>query len=68
MEIFIEKENRKVSYDIKEGENKIIKDILSDLNISLESVLIVKNKQIVLEDEKVNNNDRLKILSVVSGG
>lgn len=66
MEIYLEKENKFIQYKI-EGE-KILKDILKELNVNIDSVILSKNDEIALEDEIVNNNDKLKILSVVSGG
>lgn len=47
---------------------KKIKEILKDLNISVSSVLILKNKQISLEEQEINNEDSLELLAVVSGG
>ena len=66
MEIYIEKEN--TTKQIKLEKNKKIKEVLKELRISLNSVIIVKNDTICLEDEKVSDEDKIKILSVVSGG
>lgn len=66
MEIFIERENKTVNLEI-DGE-QTIKRILKKLNLSTESVIIIKNNDISLEDELVSNTDKLKLLSVVSGG
>lgn len=66
MKVFIEKENKTVEMNLSE-KRKII-DILNELNIILDSVILVKNNQIALEDSLISNDDELKILSVVSGG
>ena len=66
MDIFIERENKTIKYELKKSQ-KII-EILKELNITLESVILIKNDEIALEDEIVKNTDKLKLLSVVSGG
>lgn len=66
MEIYIEKDDKKLSKSI-EGEISC-EEILKELDISNESVLLVKNGNVCLEDETITDEDELKILSVVSGG
>ena len=66
MEIFLEKDNKTINKEIK---NPIkITELLKELNITKESIIIVKNNNIALEDETIENTDNLKLLSVVSGG
>ena len=66
MEVFIEKNNetKKIILNKKVKFNKI----LDEMGISLESVILVKNGEVCLEDEEVSNDDKIKLLSVVSGG
>ncbi len=45
-----------------------ITEIAQKLGINLEEVIIVKNDELVTEDTKLNNNDVIKFLSVISGG
>jgi sulfur carrier protein ThiS len=52
----------------KELEVSSIKEAASKLNINLGEVIITKNNELVTEDTKLNNNDKLKFLSVISGG
>lgn len=66
MEIFIEKDNKTINLEIKEL--KSLKNILKELNISVESVILVKNDEVCLDEELVSNEDKIKLLSVVSGG
>ena len=66
MEIFLERENKTINIEIKNKKSLI--EILKQLNISNDSVILVKNNNICLEDEIVSNKDKIKILSVVSGG
>jgi dTDP-glucose pyrophosphorylase len=66
MKLFIEKENK--TFELAMEREKSIKELLKEQGISLESVILIKNNEIVLEDEEVSNSDTLKLLSVVSGG
>lgn len=66
MEAFLEKENKTISIELKK--EKSLKDILKELNISIDSVILVKNDEVCIEDEMVSNEDKIKLLSVVSGG
>lgn len=66
MEVFLERDNKTLDIEIKK--EIPISKLLKQLNISTESVIIVKNNEIALEDEIVTNEDKLKLLSVVSGG
>ncbi|MCA9486420.1 MoaD/ThiS family protein [Candidatus Woesearchaeota archaeon] len=45
-----------------------LKELLKKENILIESVILVKNGQVCLEDEKITDKDEVKLLSVLSGG
>lgn len=64
MKIFIEKENKLL--ELKETCTG--KKLLEKLNINPATVILVKNEEVVLEDELLEKNDDIKILSVISGG
>lgn len=66
MEIFLEKENKSINVEVKGS--KTILEILKELGINTDSVIIVKNDEVCLEDESVTDADKLKFLSVISGG
>lgn len=66
MKYFLEKDNKYENYEIQKP--RTIKKFLQTLNISNESVILIKNGEICLEEELLENTDELKILSVVSGG
>lgn len=66
MEIYLERDDKTIQIPLEE--EKVVKDLLKEQDIPLESVIIVKNGSICLEDETVTDNDSIKILSVVSGG
>ncbi len=63
MEIYIEKTNETVGHTpCTAGE------LLKDLGINPDTVLVAKNDEVVLLDEDLSETDKIKILSVVSGG
>ncbi len=65
MKLIIEKENKTKNLKI----SKIsAKDLLKKLKISQNTVLVIKNNELVCEDELIVNKDDVKIVSVVSGG
>jgi sulfur carrier protein len=64
MKIFIEKTNTKKNIKFK----GTVKAILKKLNVNIEEVIVVKNGELVSEDDIIADKDRIKILSVVSGG
>jgi sulfur carrier protein ThiS len=66
MKIYYERDKKEEEIEIKKP--KKIKQLLEERGISLESVILVKNDKIALEDEFVEDKDELKLLSVVSGG
>lgn len=66
VEIYLERENKTINHNLKKDTK--LKDLLKELNISISSIILVKNNEITLEDDFVKEDDKIKILSVVSGG
>ncbi len=66
MKVYIEKDDK--TLDIKLDKPMVLKELLKELDTSVESVIVQKNGSICLEDATVNDTDELRILSVVSGG
>ena len=61
--VFIERENRNVNVKAKN-----VSELLKNLKINKEVVLVVKNNVLVTEDEKLNEDDKIELVSVISGG
>ncbi len=61
--VFIEKENRTENVKARNA-----KEAMKLLNVNPETVLIVKNNELILAEENLNEKDELKLLSVISGG
>ncbi|MEK6835600.1 MAG: MoaD/ThiS family protein [Nanoarchaeota archaeon] len=62
--VFIERENKFV----KNVKARNAEQVMQILNINPETVLIIKNNELILAEENLNDNDDLKFLSVISGG
>lgn len=67
MKVYVEKEDRSINIDVKKDKHNG-KSLLGFLKINPSTVLIVRNDEIVLEDEIFEDDDEIKILSVISGG
>jgi sulfur carrier protein ThiS len=62
--IYLEREKETVK---KEFSGKIT-ELLVELNVNKETIVVVKNGEVVSEEERCEGSDELKLLSVVSGG
>jgi len=64
MKVFIERDNVKKTISFSGSSSNLLKL----LGINAEEVLIVKNGELVSLDEFIEDDDEIKLLSVVSGG
>ena len=64
MQIFMERTQEKLDKSF----SGLAKDLLLSLSIGTEEVLIIRNGQLVTEDEELVDSDDIKLLSVISGG
>ncbi len=64
--VFIDKKNKNMAIELNKAST--IYDLLKKLSINPVTVIVSRNNELVLEDEKLNNNDKIRILSVISGG
>tara|TARA_Y100000034_G_C6887219_1_gene407502 strand:+ start:447 stop:659 length:213 start_codon:yes stop_codon:yes gene_type:complete len=63
VQVYIESEN------ITKNVNALTpQEILKKLKINPETVIISRNEELILLDQKLENNDEIKLLSVISGG
>ena len=65
IKVFNEKENHHQTVEFLGTD---LKELLKQININSETVLIVKNNEVVTIDEPLQDNDDVKLLSVISGG
>ncbi len=66
--IAIEVSYRGKKKNLKIKNTSTIEEVLENLGINREAVIVSKNGEIVPEDERIKNGDKLKIMDVVSGG
>ncbi|MBI2668778.1 MoaD/ThiS family protein [Candidatus Woesearchaeota archaeon] len=45
-----------------------VEELLQHLKINPETVIVVRNDEVLTADEAVKNNDEIELLSVISGG
>jgi sulfur carrier protein len=45
-----------------------IKDLLQEMEIPLETVVVKKNQQIVIEEESLEEGDTIEVIRVIYGG
>ena len=64
MKVYVEKENKLLELD----KSCTGKELLEELGIKENTVLIIKNDEVVLSNETLSEKDEIKILSVISGG
>ncbi|MBI2652347.1 MoaD/ThiS family protein [Candidatus Woesearchaeota archaeon] len=64
--VFIDRENKNTALQLEN--NSIVADLLKKLDINSVTVIVSRNNELILEDEKLSDNDEIKILSVISGG
>ncbi len=64
MEVFIEKESKQMQVDFSGS----VKELLDKIRVNAAEVLVVVNGELATDDDKVSENDKVKVLSVISGG
>lgn len=64
--VFIDRENKNARLEL--SNNSTVSGLLKKLNINPVTVIISRNNELILENERLKNNDEIWILSVISGG
>lgn len=64
VKIFVERERSELTEDYSGP----VLDLLLKIGVNPETIVVVKNGEVVSEDEEVSGDDELKLLSVISGG
>ena len=63
MKVYIEKINQ-----YKNTKAKTVKELLEKLKINPTTVIVTRNNELITEEQKIKDSDKIKILSVISGG
>jgi len=64
--VFFDRENRERVVDI--GNNRTVKALLESMKINPVTVIVSRDNNIITEDEEVNDKDKIRLFSVISGG
>ena len=64
--VFIDRQNLNRTMEIES--NSSVSDLLAELKINPVNVIVSRKNELILEDEELNDNDEIRILSVISGG
>jgi sulfur carrier protein ThiS len=62
---YIERDDKNVEISLS---NPTIKSLLEHLKINPVEVIVTKNNEVCIDEEKISQKDKIKIISVVSGG
>ena len=54
--------------DVEVRGGRRVRDVLSDLRIDPDSVLVIRERELLTRDQRVGEGDRLEIRPVISGG
>ena len=54
--------------EIKEDFPEYVYKLLNKLNLSPEEVIVIRDKKVLVENEKLNPDDEIEIIKVISGG
>jgi len=67
--MYIEVYNERERIGIKvEFTGTKVKDLLIQLKLNPEAFLVVRNREVITEEETLQDQDKLELLSVISGG
>ncbi len=64
MQVYIEREGRQLQMKFK----GTVAELLEQLKINKGTVLVTRDNELLTSDEKVEDADEIRILSVISGG
>ncbi len=64
--VFYDLENKEKTIEL--DSNLSVKYLLAKMEINPVTVIVSKNDAIITEDEKLNDKDSIRLISVISGG
>ena len=64
--VFVERERKNLEIEIKD--KSTVKDLLNILKINPVTIIATKDNEVITEDYKLSDKDKIEVHSVVSGG
>lgn len=68
MKIKVFYDREKKEREIELSANSSVEALLEKMKINPEIVIVSRNKDIILKEEKLRDNDSIRLTSVISGG
>jgi sulfur carrier protein ThiS len=63
MEVYIERDKKS-----KKVKAKTVAELLKKLKLNPGTVLVTRNDELLIEEEKLSEKDKIRVLPVISGG
>jgi sulfur carrier protein len=54
--------------DVEVRGGRAVRDVLAELNVNPDTVLVIRNGELITRHERVEDTDRLELRPVISGG
>ena len=67
MDITIKNEKDSTTNEIN-FQGKTVRELLKQIQINPETFLVIRNNEVLTEEEELKDKDKLELLSVISGG
>ena len=64
--VFYDRENKEKPIGL--ASNSLVSDLLEKMKINPVTVIVSRENNIITEDEKLKDKDKIRIISVISGG
>lgn len=64
--VFFDRENKEKTIEL--DINSSVKDLLGKMDVNPVTVIVSRDNNILMEDEKINDKDKIRLISVISGG
>jgi len=64
--VYYDRENKEKTIEL--AGNSLVKNLLDKMKINPVTVIVSKDDTVVTEDEKLNDKDNIRLISVISGG
>ena len=64
--VFYDREKKEKTIEL--AANSLVRDLLEKMKINPVTVIVSRDNNIITEDEKLEDKDKIKIISVISGG
>lgn len=64
--VFYDREKKEKTIEL--ASNSLVRELLEKMKINPVTVIVSKDNNIITEDEKLKDKDKIRIISVISGG